>query len=137
RAAPARCRRALTWAGRPAPAGQPRVPEVQERRRAEAPAQLLAGGPEEEGVAELDAADVLVEDRLDPVDDPLALLHVALAGELDHQPVLLLVAPRARPVALQRREQGGVEAHRVPGREHVPELGLTVALHQRGPVDDL
>src|SRR2546426_6914987 len=76
---------------------QPGVPEVERRLRAEVTPQLLARGAEQEHVAELDAPHVLVEDHLDPVDDRLALPGVRLARQVDHQALLLFVAPPARP----------------------------------------
>src|SRR5688572_16584034 len=64
---------------------QPRVPEVQARRRPELAAEIASRDVEREVVAELHAPDVLVHERLDPLDERLALLHVALLAELREQ----------------------------------------------------
>jgi hypothetical protein len=70
------------------------------RERAALEALEVAGGVHGEEVARLDAADVLVEDGLDALDDGAALPGIALADQLGQQPLLLPVAPPARPVAL-------------------------------------
>src|SRR6266850_5213316 len=84
---------------------QPAVPEIQARRGAEVAAQLAAGHVERVVVAELHLADVLVVDRLDAVDDRLALLHVALLAQLGDETLFFLVAPPA----LERAAKGDVE----------------------------
>src|SRR5262250_733368 len=76
-------------------ARQPGVPEVKARRRAEVAAQLLAGDVQRVVVAELHLADVLVVDRLDPLDQRLALLHVGLLAQLGEHALLFFIAPPA------------------------------------------
>src|SRR5215471_11713656 len=88
-------------------AREPRVPEEQLGGGAESP-DLLADHVEREVVAELDAPHVLVKQRLQPLDERPSLLRVALARQLREEPVLLLQAPPARPVALKARREGGV-----------------------------
>ena len=107
------------------------------RGGAEGAAQLAARHVEREVVAELHAADVLVEDDLHPLHQRLALLHVALARELGQQLLLLLVAPAAPPVAAEHDVVGGVGGEHEAGRGHVPQLGLLRAAVQRGPVEHL
>src|SRR5438093_13162136 len=88
-------------------AREPRVPEVQSGRRAELAPQLAPRDVEGVVIAELDLADVLVVDRLDALDERLALLHVALLPQFAEQALLLLVAPppleRAAERDVQRR----------------------------------
>src|SRR5882724_10660585 len=89
--------------------GEPDVPEVEEGRVLE-PAQLLAADREGEVVPELHPPHVLVEDGLEPLDLGLALLRVGLAEHLAQDPLLFLLAPPARPVALDGGGQRGVGA---------------------------
>src|SRR5438874_10436084 len=86
----------------PASAREPRVPEVEPRRRAKVAAQVAARHVEGEVVAELHVADVFVEDGLDALDDRLALLRIALEAQLAEQELLLFVAPAAPEGATQR-----------------------------------
>src|SRR5712664_707650 len=69
------------WALLIALAAEPGVPEVELGRGLKA-SQVLAHHVEQEVVAELHAADVLVEDHLHPVDQRPALLHVGLARQV-------------------------------------------------------
>src|SRR5262245_1168150 len=115
---------------------QPGVPEVELGRRLEA-ADFLARHVQEEVVAELDAADILVEDLLDALDERLALLGIALALEVGEHLLLLLRAPPPGPVALERGRQRGIGVERVTGREHVEQLGLVAPLDERRPVQHL
>src|SRR3989442_1362943 len=86
-------------------------------------------------VAELDTARVLVEEVLHALPERPALPGIHLPVERVHQPVLLLVAPPARPVAIGGDAERGIggDAHHA-GDEDVPELGLVAPLDQRGPV---
>src|SRR6266446_3976981 len=68
----------------PALAGEPRIPEVAPRRRAEAAAELAAGRVEREVVTQLYLAHVLVEDLL----DPLILRGPVHELEIDDEPDL-------------------------------------------------
>src|SRR5438874_12861232 len=87
---------------------QPAVPEIQPRRRAELAAQLAAGHVERVVIAELHLPDVLVVERLDPLDERPALLHVGLLPQLGEQALLLLIAPPALERATERDVQRGV-----------------------------
>src|ERR1700747_798075 len=99
------------------------------RARLEA-AHLLAGHVELEVVSELDAPHVLVEDGLDLLDDGAALLGIRLARQIRHQLLLLLLAPPARPVALDARGDGGVWVEREARREDVVQLRLAAPLDE-------
>src|SRR5713226_5165588 len=67
------------------------------------------------------------------------LPQVRLPGQLAEEPLLLLETPPAGIVALDHSVQRRVETvlPRDAGREHVEELGLGAALHERRPVEDL
>src|SRR5687768_8407234 len=116
---------------------EPGVPEVEAGGGAEGAAQLAAGHVEREVVAELHAAHVLVEDRLDAVDQRLALLGIVLATQLGHELLLLLVAPAAPPAAADGDVVGGVGGEDEAGGGHLPQLGLERARVEGGPVHDL
>ncbi len=88
-------------------------------------------------VAELDAADVLVEELLHALHVLPALLRIAFLGEGFHGAVFFVEAPPPRPLALERRRERRLGREREAGREDVEQLGLVPALHERGPVDDL
>src|SRR3989441_12092108 len=88
-------------------------------------------------VAQLHLADVLVEEHLDPLDEGLAPLRVALALQLGHQALLLLVAPPALERAAQRDVDRGIGVERVPGGVDIPQLRLLHPLILPGPVHQL
>src|ERR1700675_2222486 len=91
------------WALIIALASEPGVPEVGHDRRAEVAAQLLAVDVQREVVPEFHPSHVLVEDRLDAVEQHLALLGVGIRGQLAEELVLFLLSPPPRPAALQAR----------------------------------
>src|SRR5438552_9290152 len=113
------------------------VPEVHARRRTEVAAQLAARDVQREVVAELHRPDVLVVDRLDAIDDRLALLDVRLLPEIAEQTLLLLVAPPAVERAAHRHVERGIRGEHEAGGRHVPAFGLLRPVVQRRPVDDL
>src|SRR3989442_980148 len=88
-------------------------------------------------VAELDPADVLVEEELDLVPHRLPLPGVGLSGHGVQPALLVLVAPPPGPVALHARVVRRLGIERDPGGEGVPQLGLVAPLDERRPVDDL
>src|SRR5213080_920401 len=115
---------------------EPNVPEEQLGRRLEA-AHLLAQDVQREVVAELDPADVLVEEHLHALPDRAAPLGIELGEHRLHQPVLLLLAPPARPVAVHRRGERRLVGEGEARREDVPQLRLVAPLDERRPVDHL
>src|ERR1051326_5703014 len=116
-----------------------REPDVEERLlvRVQHAAQVLRVHLEAEPVAELDAADVFVEELLHLLPHRLALARVGLALHAVEPPLLVLETPPARPVALHAGIEPRLGVERDRRREHVPELGLVAALDERRPVDDL
>src|SRR5262249_3462228 len=115
--------------------GETRVPEVQEWAGLEA--LQTACHDQAEEIAHLDAPDVLVEHRLDALDERAPLVRVALAQQLAEQALLLLVAPPAGPIALQIRREAGIGRKGDAGGEDVPQVGIGAPLHERGPVQHL
>src|SRR2546428_2729521 len=102
--------------------GQPAVPEVQARRGAELAARLAPRHVERVVVAELHLADVLVVDRLDALDERLALLHVALLPHFGEQALLLLVAPPPLERAAERDVQRRIGVQGITGDVRLPQL---------------
>src|SRR5258707_13119162 len=128
-------RRATYVFTRPASLRQPDVPEGHFARGVVA-VQLLARHLQREEVAELHAADVLVEDRLRLVPHRLPPARLALARDRVQPAVLFLMAPPARPVALHARVLGGGGVERDAGGEGGPDLPLCCTVAQRPPVHD-
>src|SRR6266508_5419447 len=88
-------------------------------------------------VCSSDLPDVLVEERLDLLDNRAALPGVALPGQIGEELVLFLEAPPARPVALDGGRDTRVGIEREARREDVEELGLAAPLDERRPVEHL
>src|SRR3990172_1286747 len=99
--------------------------------------ELLGRRPEPEEVAVADHRRLLVEDLVHLLPEREALLVVRLADHLGLDPLDLLVARPAGPVAVHDVQAGGLVGGADPGGEGVVLLGVVASLHQGRPVHDL